>query len=373
MITHHSEDKEKLALPVGVALDRFIKRNEDAFPFATGELSQLLRDIALAAKIVNREVNRAGLAGVTGLFGAENGHGEAQQNLDVIAHVRFLRALRNGGEVAAVVSEEEDDVLFTGNEAAKYVVAIDPLDGSSNIDVNVSIGTIFSVYRRVTPQGTPPTVADFMQGGTHQVAAGYVLYGTSTMLVYTTGRGVYGFTYDAGLGEFFLSHPRMVTPVNGGIYSCNEGNFSDFPEPVRGYIEACRSRGYAARYIGSLVADFHRNLLKGGIYLYPPTTKAPSGKLRLLYECYPLAFLIEQAGGQATDGEGRILELPLRKLHQRTPLCIGSAAMVSEVAFRMGQKSDRGDGKPEGKEAGEKEEGRPEEPVPAAVLVGTNG
>ncbi len=363
MMTNHSEDKEKLALPVGVALDRFIKRNEDAFPFATGELSQLLRDIALAAKIVNREVNRAGLAGVTGLFGAENGHGEQQQNLDVIAHVRFLRALRNGGEVAAVVSEEEDDVLFTGNEAAKYVVAIDPLDGSSNIDVNVSIGTIFSVYRRVTPQGTPPTVEDFMQGGTHQVAAGYVLYGTSTMLVYTTGRGVYGFTYDAGLGEFFLSHPGMVTPANGAIYSCNEGNFNDFPLRVRGYIEACRTRGYAARYIGSLVGDFHRNLLKGGVYLYPSTAKAPNGKLRLLYECYPLAFLIEQAGGRATDGERRILELPLNKLHQRTPLCIGSAAMVDEVTAAM-----QGDRKPERMEAGGKEEGRLEETV-SEVLV----
>jgi fructose-1,6-bisphosphatase I len=335
------ENIEKLALPVGVTLDRFIKRNEDAFPYATGELSQLLRDIALAAKIVNREVNRAGLAGVTGLFGTENGHGEQQQKLDVIAHIRFMRALRNGGEVAAVVSEEEDEVLFTGNENAKYVVAIDPLDGSSNIDVNVSIGTIFSVYRRVTPLGTPPTLDDFLQGGSRQVAAGYVLYGTSTILVYTTGRGVYGFTYDASLGEFFLSHPRLTTPVNGSIYSCNEGNLAYFPEPVRQYIELCRCRGYTARYIGSLVADFHRNLLKGGIYLYPPTEKAPQGKLRLLYECYPLAFLIEQAGGMATNGECRIVDLPIVKLHQRTPLYIGSKAMVGEVTTPTAQENSR--------------------------------
>ncbi len=326
------ENQDKIALPVGVTLDRFIKRNEDAFPFATGELSQLLRDVALAAKIVNREVNRAGLAGVTGLFGAENGHGESQQKLDVIAHIRFLRALRNGGEAAAVVSEEEDEVLVTGNEGAKYVVAIDPLDGSSNIDVNVSIGTIFSIYRRISPIGTPPAMEDFLQGGNRQVAAGYVLYGTSTMLVYTTGRGVYGFTYDASLGEFFLSHKQITTPGTGSIYSCNEGNLNDFPDTVRSYVEACRSRRYSARYIGSLVGDFHRNLLKGGIYLYPPTAKAPNGKLRLLYECYPLAFLVEQAGGMATDGTMRIMDLPIRLLHQRAPLYIGSREMVLEVS-----------------------------------------
>jgi fructose-1,6-bisphosphatase I len=324
---------DKMALPVGVTLDRFIKRKEDCFPYATGELSQLLRDIALAAKIVNREVNRAGLAGVTGLFGAENIQGESQQKLDVIAHIRFMRALRNGGEVAAIVSEEEEGVLFTGNEGGKYVVAIDPLDGSSNIDVNVSIGTIFSIYRRVSPVNTPPTIKDFLQGGNSQVAAGYVLYGTSTMLVYTTGYGVNGFTYDASLGEFFLSHPQITTPTEGEIYSCNEGNLNDFPSMVKDYIEDCRKKGYSARYIGSLVGDFHRNLLKGGIYLYPPTLKAPNGKLRLLYECYPLAFLVEQAGGKATDGCQSILTVPIEMLHQRTPLCIGSRAMVNEVTF----------------------------------------
>lgn len=320
--------EESLALPVGVTLDRFIKRNQEAFPFATGELSQLLRDIALAAKIVNREVNRAGLVDVTGALGTANVQGETQQKLDVIAHIRFLRALRNGGEVAGIVSEEEDQLILTGNDEGRYVVALDPLDGSSNIDVNVSIGTIFSVYRRTSPAGTPVTEADFLQGGTRQVAAGYVLYGSSTVLVYTTGCGVNGFTYDHSLGEFFLSHPNLQTPADGTIYSCNEGNLLAFPDWVRAYVETCRQRNFSARYIGSLVGDFHRNLLKGGIYLYPPTASAPNGKLRLLYEGYPLALLVEQAGGQATNGRQRLLEVPLEKLHQRTPLFIGSPRLV---------------------------------------------
>jgi fructose-1,6-bisphosphatase I len=320
--------KETLALPVGVTLDRFIKRNQEGFPFATGELSQLLRDIALAAKIVNREVNRAGLIDVTGALGSSNVQGETQQKLDVIAHIRFLRALRNGGEVAGIVSEEEDQLILTGNDEGKYVVALDPLDGSSNIDVNVSIGTIFSIYRRTSPAGTPVTEADFRQGGTRQVAAGYVLYSSSTVLVYTTGHGVNGFTYDPSLGEFFLSHPTLQTPADGTIYSCNEGNLYEFPAWVQQYVETCRRRHFSARYIGSLVGDFHRNLLKGGIYLYPPTDQAPNGKLRLLYEGYPLAFLVEQAGGQATDGYQRLLDVPLEKLHQRTPLFIGSPRLV---------------------------------------------
>jgi len=323
--------EDSIATPVGVTLDRFIKRSQDHFQQATGELSQLLRDIALAAKIVNREVNRAGLADITGAFGTENLHGERQQRLDVSAHVRFLRALRNGGEVAAIVSEEEDGIIFTGNNHGKYVVALDPLDGSSNIDVNVSIGTIFSIYRRVSPVHSLAVQEDFMQGGNTQIAAGYVLYGTSTMLVYTTGSGVNGFTYEQSLGEFFLSHPRITTPRSGTIYSCNEGNFIDFPKPVQSYLNACRNQRYTARYIGSLVADFHRNLFKGGIYLYPPMIKAPSGKLRMLYECYPLAFIIEQAGGAATDGRMRILDVPLRTLHQRSPLYIGSLEMIDEA------------------------------------------
>ncbi|SDM05727.1 class 1 fructose-bisphosphatase [Siphonobacter aquaeclarae] len=322
---------EKIAMPVGVTLDRFIKRNQEAFPFATGELSQLLRDIALAAKIVNREINKAGLADITGEIGTSNIQGESQQKLDVIAHIRFMRALRNGGEVAGIVSEEEDSILFTGNDDAKYVVAIDPLDGSSNIDVNVSIGTIFSIYRRKSEIGTRVTESDFLQGGDAQVAAGYVLYGSSTVLVYTTGCGVNGFTYEASLGEFFLSYPTITMPEDGTIYSLNDGNLHDFPPQVLTYIDKCRRRRYSARYIGSLVGDFHRNLLKGGIYFYPPTVKTPNGKLRLLYECFPLSFIIEQAGGLATDGRQRLLGVPIRSLHQRSPLCIGSKKMVEEV------------------------------------------
>lgn len=323
--------EEKIALPVGVTLDRFIKRGQEQSPIASGELSQLLRDIALAAKIINREINRAGLGDITGGFGTENVQGESQQKLDVVAHIRFVRALKNGGEVAGIVSEEVETIIETGNEGGKYVVAMDPLDGSSNIDVNVSIGTIFSIYRRVTPVGTPVTMDDFLQGGEAQVAAGYVLYGSSTIFVYTTGQGVSGFTYEASLGEFFLSHPSITTPTTGKIYSCNEGNLAEFPPPIQQQIEAYRSQGFAARYIGSLVGDFHRNLLKGGVYLYPPTRKAPLGKLRLLYECYPLAFLVEQAGGLACDGTRRILEITPESLHQRVPLYIGSPELVEEL------------------------------------------
>ncbi|WP_266369171.1 class 1 fructose-bisphosphatase [Tellurirhabdus rosea] len=326
---------QNLALPVGVTLDRYIIRKQSAFPFATGELSQLLRDIALAGKIINREINRAGLIDVVGGFGAQNVQGENQQKLDVIANIRFIRALKNGGEVCALISEEDEEIIFTGNDHGKYVVAMDPLDGSSNIDVNVSIGTIFSIYRRITPTGTRATLDDFMQGGRKQVAAGYILYGSSTMLVYTTGHGVSGFTYDHSLGEFFLSHAELTSPDNGTIYSCNDGNFNQYPETVRDYLATCRERGYTGRYIGSLVADFHRNLIKGGMYLYPPIPKAPSGKLRLLYECYPLAFIAEQAGGSACDGYRSILDIEPTHLHQRTPLYIGAKGMVEELLSRF--------------------------------------
>ncbi|KAB7727271.1 class 1 fructose-bisphosphatase [Rudanella paleaurantiibacter] len=324
-------DEHPLALPVGITLDRFIMQNQAAFPHASGELSQLLRDIALAAKVVNREINRAGLIDITGAFGTANVQGESQQKLDVVADIRFIRALTNGGEVAAIVSEERDAIIQTGNRHAHYVVAIDPLDGSSNIDVNVSIGTIFSIYRRVTPAGTEPTEADFLQGGRRQVAAGYVLYGSSTMLVYATGHGVNGFTYDHSLGEFFLSHALMQIPQQGRIYSCNEGNRRLFSDGVQQYLDHCHEQHYAGRYIGSLVGDFHRNLLKGGIYLYPPTTALPLGKLRLLYECYPLAYLMEQAGGQAIDGVLDILDIPPQSIHQRSPLYLGSTAMIDEL------------------------------------------
>jgi fructose-1,6-bisphosphatase I len=325
-------EEEKIAIPVGTTLDRFIKRHQASFPHSSGELSQLLRDIALAAKIVNREINRAGLVDITGGFGTDNVQGESQQKLDVIADIRFIRALKNGGEVAAIVSEEQEEIIYTGNNNGNYVIAIDPLDGSSNIDVNVSIGTIFSIYRRITPKGTPPLYEDFLQGGRKQVAAGYVLYGSSTILVYTTGYGVNGFTYEQSLGEYFLSHTNMQIPTTGKIYSCNEGNVYDFPLGVQDYIHNCREKRYSARYIGSLVGDFHRNLLKGGIYLYPSTKKSPNGKLRLLYECYPLAYLIEQAGGVAFDNDHqKVLDITPLSIHQRTAFFVGSSDMVADL------------------------------------------
>jgi fructose-1,6-bisphosphatase I len=321
---------EELVIPVGTALDRFISRHEEQFPFATGELSQLLRDIALAGKIVNREINRAGLIGVAGAYGQQNVQGEEQQKLDVIANVRFIRALRNGGEVCGIISEEEEDIIDTGSRG-KYVVAIDPLDGSSNIDVNVSIGTVFSIYRRLSPVGSAVTMEDVLQPGYKQVAAGYILYGSSTMLVYTTGYGVNAFTYESSLGEFFLSHADMQMPNTAKSYSINEGNSREFPTQINDYLDYCKDHKYTARYIGSLVADFHRNLLKGGVYLYPETKSAPTGKLRLMYECNALAFIAEQAGGKATNGKQRILDIMPTKLHQRCPLYIGSTEMVEKV------------------------------------------
>jgi len=318
-----------LGKPVGVTLDRFIKRNQDAFPFATGELSQLLRDIGLAAKILNREITRSGLLDLEGAFGAQNVQGEAQQKLDVVANIRFERALTNGGQVCALISEEEQEVI-TINPDASYLVAMDPLDGSSNIDVNVSIGTIFSIYRRKSEKGSQVTEEDVLQPGRDQVAAGYVLYGSSTMLVYTTGRGVYGFTYGPTIGEFFLSHPTIKCIPDGKIYSVNDGYWDEMSEGIRKFIQNCRKEGCTARYIGSLVADVHRNLLKGGIYVYPSLPKYPDGKLRLMYEANALAMIVEQAGGKASDGKQRILDIPVRDFHQRTPLFIGSANQVEQ-------------------------------------------
>lgn len=322
---------EDLVLPVGITLDRFIMKNQGDFSFASGELSQLLRDIALAGKIINREINRAGLSGIIGALESQNIQGETQQKLDFIANIRFKRALKNGGEVCAIISEEEKDPILTGNNHAKYIVALDPLDGSSNIDTCVSIGTIFSIYRRITPMGTVPAMEDILQKGNKQVAAGYIIYGSSSMLVYTTGTGVNGFTYESAYGEFYLSHPHIKTKNEGSIYSVNEGNSEGFPEPVQRYVAKCRKERLSARYIGSLVADFHRNLLMGGIYLYPPTTEYPTGKLRLLYECLPLAFIMEQAGGKAFDGENRLLNVTPTHIHQRSPIYIGSSCMVEQI------------------------------------------
>ena len=320
-------------------LGQFIIEKQDDFPYAKGELSRLLRDIAIASKIVNRDVNKAGLVDILGETGHTNIQGERVKKLDVFANEQFIAALKAGGEVCGIASEENDDLIPVDTEtskSAKYVVAIDPLDGSSNIDVNVSVGTIFSIYRRVSLKG-PATIEDFMQRGTEQVAAGYVIYGSSCMMVYTTGKGVNGFTLDPSIGEFCLSHPNMQTPKDGKMYSLNEGNYLHFPDGVKKYLKYCQeedkatSRPYSSRYIGSGVADIHRNLLNGGIYIYPTTTKSPQGKLRLLYECNPLAFIIEQAGGKATTGHKRIMELPITELHQRTPLFIGSSNMVDKA------------------------------------------
>jgi fructose-1,6-bisphosphatase I len=317
-------------------LGQFIIEKQADFPYAKGELSRLLRDLAIAAKIVNREVNKAGLVEILGETGDTNIQGERVKKLDVFANDQFIAALKAGGEVCAIASEENDDIIPVDSEISKnarYVVAMDPLDGSSNIDVNVSVGTIFSIYRRTTLTG-PGTIEDFMQRGTEQVAAGYIIYGSSCMLVYTTGKGVNGFTLDPSIGEFCLSHPNMQTPKMGNVYSINEGNYLHFPDGVKKYIKYCQeedkatSRPFSSRYIGSGVADIHRNLIVGGIYIYPTTTKSPKGKLRLLYECNPLSFILEQAGGKATTGVKRIMEVDIKELHQRTPLFIGSAEMV---------------------------------------------
>jgi fructose-1,6-bisphosphatase I len=317
-------------------LGQFIIEKQADFPFAKGELSRLLRDIAIAGKIVNREVSKAGLVEILGETGETNVQGEVVKKLDVFANNQFIAAFKAGGEVCAIASEENEEIILIDSEIsknAKYVVAIDPLDGSSNIDVNVSVGTIFSIYRRTSISGQG-TLEDFMQPGTEQIAAGYIIYGSSCMLVYTTGKGVNGFTLDPSIGEFCLSHPNLTTPKNGNIYSVNEGNYLHFPDGVKKYIKYCQDedkatkRPYSSRYIGSGVADIHRNLILGGVYIYPSTTKNPNGKLRLLYECNPLAFIIEQAGGKATNGEKRIMEIDVKELHQRTPLFIGSEEMV---------------------------------------------
>ena len=323
-------EHSRIADSIGIALDRFIKNNQEQFQFASGELSQLLRDIALASKVVNREVNKAGLIDIMGALGSQNSAGDEQQKLDVLAHIRFSRALTKGGEVAALNSEETENYEDLNNEG-KYIIAIDPLDGSSNIDVNVSIGTIFSIYRRKSPVGTPIRDEDILQKGSEQVAAGYILYGSSTMLVYTTGHGVNGFTYEPTLGEYFLSHPDQKMPVEGKIFSINEGSAKSFSPAVKAYVDYCKDQSYTARYIGSLVADFHRNMLKGGIYIYPANAKDPKGKLRLIYECNALAFVAEQAGGIASDGKNRILDIQPTALHQRTPFYVGSKKMVEKA------------------------------------------
>ena len=322
------------------SLGEFIIDKQDDFKFSSGELSRLLSSIKIASKIVNREVNKAGIADILGKAGNENVQGEEQMKLDVFANDIFIDALSHREIVCGIASEENEDFIeIKGNKnnahMNNYVVLIDPLDGSSNVDVNVSVGTIFSIYRRVTPAGTPVKMEDFLQKGVNQVAAGYVIYGSSTMLVYTTGNGVNGFTLDPSVGTYFLSHPNMTYPKTGKIYSVNEGNYAKFPQGVKEYIKYCQeeegNRPYTSRYIGSLVADFHRNMIKGGIYIYPSYAHAPNGKLRLLYECNPMAFLAEQAGAKATNGFQRILEIEPTSLHQRIPFFCGSVEMVEKA------------------------------------------
>lgn len=320
-------------------LGEFIIEKQEDFKYSSGELSRLINSIRLAAKVVNYKVNKAGLVDIIGAFGEQNVQGEDQQKLDVYANETFMQTLTNREIVCGIASEENDDfITIKGKDEGhnnKYVVLIDPLDGSSNIDVNVSVGTIFSVYRRITPDGTPVTKEDFLQPGINQVAAGYVIYGTSTMLVYTTGHGVNGFTLNPALGTFYLSHPNMKFPKDGIIYSINEGNYVHFPQGVKDYIKYCQleegDRPYTSRYIGSLVSDIHRNMIKGGIYIYPTSSKAPSGKLRLLYECNPMAFIAEQAGGKASNGFKRIMEIQPTELHQRVPFFCGSYNMVEKA------------------------------------------
>lgn len=322
-----------------LTLGEFIIENQKHYKSTSGEFNRLISSIKLAAKVVNYKVNKAGLVDILGDFGDTNVQGEDQQKLDVYANEVFMQTLINREIVCGIASEEEDDyVTIKGKHKTnenKYIVLMDPLDGSSNIDVNVSVGTIFSIYRRVTPIGTPVEKGDFLQRGNQQVAAGYVIYGTSTMLVLTSGHGVNGFTLNPAIGSFYLSHPNMNYPEIGKIYSINEGNYIHFPQGVKDYLKYCQeekeNRPYTSRYIGSLVSDFHRNMIKGGIYLYPTTTKNPKGKLRLLYECNPIAFLAEQANGKASDGFVRILDIKPTELHQRVPFFCGSKAMVEKA------------------------------------------
>lgn len=329
----------KTMAKINQSLGEFIIENQSEFKYSSGELSRLINSIRLAAKVVNHKVNKAGLVDILGSAGDKNVQGEDQQKLDVFANEVFINTLTNREIVCGIASEEEDHfITIKGRNEKndnKYVVLIDPLDGSSNIDVNVSVGTIFSVYRRITPEGIPVSIEDFLQPGINQVAAGYIVYGTSTMIVYTTGHGVNGFTLNPAIGTYYLSHPDMRFPETGHIYSVNEGNYVHFPQGVKDYIKYCQreedDRPYTSRYIGSLVSDFHRNMIKGGIYIYPNTSKDPQGKLRLLYECNPMAMIAEQAGGKASNGFERILEIQPNSLHQRVPFFCGSIKMVEKA------------------------------------------
>jgi fructose-1,6-bisphosphatase I len=324
---------------------RHIIEEEKMHPEATGELSRLLSDFTLAAKVISLEVNKAGLVDILGFTGDSNVHGEKVKKLDMFAHDMLVKAMDHGGHFCVMASEEEEDIIHIPSpyKVGKYVLLFDPLDGSSNIDVNISIGTIFSIYRRVSPAGKPGTVNDVLQQGMYQVAAGYVVYGSSTILVYTTGTGVHGFTLDPSFGEFLLSHENIRIPQKSKIYSINEGNYKYWHPGLKKYIkylqeeDEATERPYSSRYVGSMVADIHRSLLYGGIFMYPADSRNPKGKLRLMYECNPMAYIIESAGGRASNGKQRILELKPDSLHERTPIFIGSeydVKMVEEFIAR---------------------------------------
>lgn len=332
--------------PKLVTIERHITDTQRKFPHATGEFSALLNDLAFAAKIIGREVNKAGLVDVLGFTGATNVHGEEVRKLDEYADEVMFRALDHTGRLCVMASEEREDIIPIPKKfkCGNYVLLYDPLDGSSNIDANVSIGTIFSIYRKIS-DGEYGTLEDCLQPGSDQIAAGYIIYGSSTMLVFTTGNGVCGFTYDPSVGEFLLSHENIQIPKRGKIYSVNEGNSARWNEGIKKYVEHLKqvdeetNRPYSSRYIGSLVADFHRNLLYGGIFLYPADKKSPHGKLRLVYEANPLAFIVHRAGGYASNGGQRILDIKPESIHQRTPLIIGSLEDVKDAeAFIQGKR-----------------------------------
>lgn len=320
-----------------ITLGEFIIENQNDFSYEAHELSKIMSAIKLASKLVSNQINKAGLLDINGAIGTQNVQGEAQQKLDLIANDIFIDTLSKREVVCGIASEENDDFIAFDDCSSSnpYVVLMDPLDGSSNIDVNVSVGTIFSIYRRVSPLGGAVTLEDFLQPGDRQVAAGYVIFGSSTLMVYSTGKGVNGFTLDPEIGTFFLSHPMIQTPKEGMIYSVNEGNFNEFSTQIQDAINGIKTntdKKYSARYIGSLVADIHRNLLKGGIYMYPSTQGKPNGKLRLLYECNPIAFIVEQAGGLAVDEHNnRILSIQPTELHQRVPFFCGSKQMIEDL------------------------------------------
>jgi fructose-1,6-bisphosphatase I len=325
-------------IPKLMTLERHILEGERLHPEATGEFSNILHNIALAAKLVWREVTKAGLVNILGMTDRMNKSGDVVKKLDDFADQTIYRSMDHGGHLCVLASEENEDLLQIPDtyQKGKYVMLYDPLDGSSNIDANVTIGSIFSIFHRVSPGGKG-TEADVLQPGNKQVAAGYLLYGSSMMFVYCTGHGVHGFTLDPSVGEFLLSHENIRIPEKGSIYSVNEGNTCRWDPAMRNYIEYLKQddvatgRPYSTRYVGSLVADLHRTLLYGGIYCYPADTKNPNGKLRLTYECNPLAFIVENAGGAASNGHGRIMEIKPESLHQRTPLFIGSKEEVRLV------------------------------------------